>query len=502
MDEQEAEPESSQEELESESSESKSAAEESDSNSGEDERDSQEGRSGDGLAWLEGPAFNSPIEEMPTMQWQDVEAETDAEYGNLGMPEPTDSDEDVKSTDGGPDQTPDELEDAIQWLEELANEQGTPIDDMPTLVSGGESEQDLTANAAAVDVVEQMGDSPPPPILDSDPMAWLEQLAIDQESPLEELPSVADRLLASEIVSQYDADTDGELPQASLSSWQSELDVALQYLEEQAVEQGISLEAVSFDQSEPVESLDNDLNALDQMAAAAVAVETLKNEDDPPIVENEEVEWDDLSAQIPEDPDDALLWLGELAEEESSPESDSDRSALARGAAGVAAAKLVHSGEKKADEGEVDSGQISDEQAMDMVVLEEMPDDPDEAMAWMEGLAGQDEDAQGDQMVSGMADEGEPPSANIPGDAVLAQNKHFDVARAALIAGNVAAAAEQYRNLLDEGQGGPALIDELETAVAEQPEEPDLVQLLGDAYMQDGQLQKAMKSYGKGFDHL
>jgi tetratricopeptide (TPR) repeat protein len=175
---------------------------------------------------------------------------------------------------------------------------------------------------------------------------------------------------------------------------------------------------------------------------------------------------------------------------------------LAKGAAAVATAKLVLSTEKKTDDGEADSGQVADDQALDLVILEGMPDDPDEAMAWMVGLAGQDEDAPGDQLVSVKADEGEPPSIDIPDDAVLAKNKDFDAARAALIAGNLGAASEQYRKLLDEGQGGPALIGELEAAVAEQPEEPELVQLLGDAYMQDGQMQKALKTYRKGFDHL
>jgi tetratricopeptide (TPR) repeat protein len=486
MDEQEAGTESSQEKLENGPSEGVSAAEGSEAISSGNERDSQEGRSGDALAWLEGSAFNAPIEEMPTLQWPDVKAEADAAGGEKVGPDSTQSAGDIETTDSEPAQPPDDLEDAMLWLENLAKEQGTPIDEMPTLVKSRERELDPPSSGAAVQSLEQIGKTTPPPMLDSDPMAWLEQLAIDQNSPLEELPSVADRLLASEIVSQFDVDPDEGPSLEPLASQPVELDDALKYLENQAEAQGISLAEVSFDPAEPVESLDADLSALDQMVIAPIAAMAMKGETDPPAVENENGEWDDLSAQIPEDPDEALAWLGELAGEEIPSDSESDRSVLAKGAAVVAMADLVQ----------------SDDQALDAEILEGMPDDPDEAMAWMEGLAGHSEDAPANQMVSGVPDDRERPADEVPEDTSFAQNEDVLQARAALSSGDVEAATERYRKLLDGGQGGPALINELETAVAGQTEELELAQLLGDAYMQDGQLQKALKIYRKGFAHL
>jgi len=486
MDEQEAGTESSQEEVDNEPSESMRAAEGSEAISGGDERDPQEGRSGDALAWLEGPASSAPIEEMPTLQWPDVEAEDDAADGKQVVPGSPQSAGDVEATDGEPAQPPDDLEDAMLWLENLAKEQGTPIDEMPTLVSGGEREQDLPASTADVQNLEQIGETTPSPILDSDPMAWLEQLAIDQSSPLEELPSVADRLLASEIVSQINKGSDEGATLEPLASQPVELDDALKYLENQAKAQGISLDEVSFSQAELVESLDEDLNVLDQMVIAPIATTAVMGETDPPAVKNENGEWDDLSAQIPEDPDEALAWLGELAGEEDPSDSGTDRFVLAKGAAAVAVAKLVQ----------------SEDEAVDEEILEGMPDDPDEAMAWMEGLARQNEDAPADQKISGATDERERPTDEFPQDVDLVENEDILQARAALSSGDVRAATEQYRKLLDGGQGGPALINELENAVADQPEELELVQLLGDAYMQDGQLQKALRIYRKGFDHL
>ncbi len=563
MDEQEAGTKRSQEDQEIESSEHASSMKGSESAAEDDGRDPQKGRSGDALAWLEGPAFNAPIEEMPTLQWPDVKAEADPFAGEQEPLEPNQAAGDAQAAN----EPPDDLEDAIQWLEELARKQGTPIEEMPTLVSGGDSEQ---GSSAAAPTDSATGATTQPLELDSDPMAWLEQLAIDQDTPLEELPSVANRLLASEIVSQYDANVEGELAETAQLLQVIELDDALIYLEEQAKAQGISLEDVTFDDDDPPESLDKDLDALDKIAVAALAAGAVTHdggaadvqdvliaedvpegqddalavepvvleeelavegtgldpqdliaakvaldeeetpagsgtfvEEAPPLAEREKDDWDDLSAQIPDDPDAALAWLGALAEaDESQEEENGSSSALAKGAAAVIAGRRLHSDKEEVGKGQAEPGTAAGEKALDRVILEEMPDDPDEAMAWMEGLAGQAEEAQGEQETSESSADGEGLPADPLDDLGLAPEPDFDLARAALASGNITVAAATYRKMLDQGQGGAALVAELETAVAGQPQEPELAQLLGDAYMQNGQIQKAMKSYHKGFDHL
>lgn len=597
MDEQETGTERSQEDQEIEPSAPTGSIEGSKPAGKEKARDSQEGQAGDALAWLEGPAFNAPIEEMPTLQWPDVNAEAGALEEEQELPLPTDA----PATDS--DEPPDDLEDAIQWLEELAEKQGTPITEMPTLVSGGDREQNLPAAAAPAG--EDKGDATSTPALDSDPMAWLEQLAMDQDSPLEELPSVANRLLASEIVSQYDVDADGELAEAAHLSQVIELDEALIYLEEQAKAQGLSLDDVSFEEVDAVESLDDDLDALDHIATVGIAVDGVMHEKDAALEEDqpgeeqlpdapdalaaedaitaiegavgedlpaagkviaakamldaaveeelpddeglpdapaapaaadvitevegadgaelpeaakviaakavldaaveatphpgekEQDDWDDLSAQIPDDPDAALAWLGELAEADESQEEKGGGTALAKGAAAVAARKLLQSELEEANEGDT-----APDPALNRVILEDMPDDPDEAMAWMEGLAGQaEEEEQGQAASAASADAEELPVVPLA-DIGPSDGPDFGLARAALMAGSTGKAAAMYRKMLDEGHGGTALVNELETAVAEQPEALELTQLLGDAYMQNGQMQKAMKAYGKGFAHL
>ncbi|MDX1417558.1 MAG: tetratricopeptide repeat protein, partial [Candidatus Promineifilaceae bacterium] len=75
-------------------------------------------------------------------------------------------------------------------------------------------------------------------------------------------------------------------------------------------------------------------------------------------------------------------------------------------------------------------------------------------------------------------------------------------ARTAVESGDIDRAAELFQSLLDSGDDGTELVKELEAAVDKQPNSAELVKLLGDAYMQNGQLQKALSTYRKGFDHL
>jgi hypothetical protein len=674
MDEREAGTESSQKEAESESKQNQSEEEKLEGIPSEEELDAMEGQAGDALAWLEGPAFDSPIEEMPTLQWPDVEAEANTAEGQGSEAASELTDGAAARAGDEPEQETDELEDAMQWLEGLAEEQGTPLDEMPTLISGEESEPaGAAAMAAAIGMVE-MGDTTPPPELDSDPMAWLEQLAIDQNSPLEELPSVADRLLASEIVSQATLNGDQELE--PLDSQPVELEAALLYLEEQAAAQGVSLDNISLDDIEPVDSLDEDLGMLDRMVAGAAAaaagklvVDSLADEIDEeerdglvakaPEDSDESLAWftelaeeetslqespaeesdknevedgsllkkgaavvgtaqvaqaimgdeeeaetetelptedevtePDVSSDIPDDPDEAMVWMSELAEEESADGQEvistldgkegeeADGSILRKGAAVVGAAQVAQAVMGDEEEAETETELPTKDEVTEPVVLGDMPDDPDEAMVWMGELA-EEESAGGQEVVSTLdTEQGEEADGSIlrkgaavvgtahvakslmdgyeasesesvteveneaidpeilegmpedPDEAMVwmaglaaqeglgseapdgqeetaeeaveelgvGQREEFVKARAALSSGDVMEAVKQYRVLIDGEHGGRELIEELETAAAEKPAEPELQQLLGDAYMQDGQMQKALKAYNKGID--
>ncbi len=624
MDEQEVEPKRSQDEPPEEAEQNPAADDGTDLTAVGDARDSQEGQAGDALAWIEGPAFSSPFEEMPTLQWPEVNAEVGDSAEVAGIEAEQNSEQD-------------ELRDAIQWLEGLAKEQGTPIDEMPTLISG-ESDQELVAKAAAARGLADLGYTTPPPVMDSDPMAWLEQLAIDQNSPLEELPSVADRLLASEIASN--TTLDGEAAMAPLASQPVELEEALKYLEEQAAAEGVALNEITFDEGEAAVDDGDGLDIIDKLVTTAAIGTAVKHivdspsdddesdilegsvedkEEEPedelawlgeladedivddaanvvdPIVEDETAEGAALGAAgavalekelgsedqevvlsavesvedqveeeddgsplmkgaatagaakagkalvddkqeveevaatiedrridgdtlegMPDDPDEAMAWIGALGEDEdlsqqpeafegqatASPfdgqEEEKDGSLLKKGIAAVSAAKLAKSITGDKEEEAVEPGQAKEGEALDQDILEGMPEDPDEAMTWMVGLAAQDiveEELRTDDEYPEVQEE---PASDKVEASESVPGAEFEGARAALNAGDVSEATRQYRDLLDSGQGGRELIRELETAAS--VGEPELLQLLGDAYMQDGQMQKALETYNQGFD--
>ncbi len=448
----------------------------------------QEGIEGDALAWLEGPAFNAPIEEMPTLQWPDINSGQDIEDPNVEgqtsspLGNETETEEPVNN-----------LEDAMNWLEELAAGQGTPIDEMPTLISGGQYDdngpEDFSDSQQSMEIT---GKTSTLPDHDSDPMAWLEQLAVDQSSPLEELPSVADRLLASEIISENDVERySGSVQSSSGTPLSVEVDQALAYLEMQAAENGIDLNQINIDQLQMIGPIEQSIKSVDQLAEQneedSKYAESTKNES----INAKEDEWEDLSTQIPDDPDEALKWLGALADEENLKEEGD-----------VPEDVIPEISKLDVDQAESErKNQDFDGQAGDVQTFEDMPDDPDEAMLWMQKLANQGQDPEKDLpeqnvKTSDVKPETAPPKQSSLDAEVLTH------ARNALNAGEVDKATEYYQDLLESGNGGSIIIQELEKAVKKVPNSSDLFRLLGDAYMQDGQMQKALKTYRKGFDHL
>jgi tetratricopeptide (TPR) repeat protein len=86
-------------------------------------------------------------------------------------------------------------------------------------------------------------------------------------------------------------------------------------------------------------------------------------------------------------------------------------------------------------------------------------------------------------------------------DGVL-DNQHLQAARGAIAAGNLDAALNQFGALLQQGEGLPYLIAELHTSISNYGEQPRLQRLLGDAYVQNGQIKKAIEVYRQALDNL
>lgn len=436
--------------------------------------DSLAGKEGDALTWFEGPAFNSPVEEMPTLRWPEDRPRDGSDQIH----------EQVTSTNMVVDgqnlsekvEPIDDLDDAIAWLEKLADGQGTPIDEMPTLVSGAVRDEATESTVIATpmvggDILETTGAT------DSDPMAWLEQLAVDQDSPLEELPSVANRLLASDIASQTS--------NGANSRWQmADINEALSYLEVVAIREGVNFADVTFEDNEPVDSIEKELLIIDELAAASLPAAIGISEG---MKTGTDEDWDNLSKQMPDDPDEALAWLGDMSDEAQ--EEDLQESIDAEG--------LVMSDSEELALDNLDHRQIQEqsEAVVDDQFLQEMPDDPDEAMAWMKDLADKPDDHETAIKIPEM-------SESEAGDAPQKiENEDLKQAAETFRSGDQKAAAEKYRSVINKGDIGSAVIEELENMVAQNPNDPQLYQLLGDAYMKEGHLQKALKAYQQQLAH-
>jgi hypothetical protein len=92
---------------------------------------------------------------------------------------------------------------------------------------------------------------------------------------------------------------------------------------------------------------------------------------------------------------------------------------------------------------------------------------------------------------------------SIPVDqASVISQERLHIARSAIEVGNLDSAAGEYSVLVNDGEGLPFLIADLESAVGDHEGEPLLQRVLGDAYVRNGQIHKALETYRQALDHL
>ena len=240
----------------------------------------------------------------------------------------------IDLTPVGYDDAPEDLDEAMAWLEQLAARQGAPLDELPTVserpvgaaafLDEPESEEapaeevaEEVAMVAAVDDLLAAEEAGPDQAVDDVPddldeaMAWLEQLAARQGAPLEELPTV-------------DALPDEVLTPAGLADDVPEdPDEALAWLEMLAVEQlaaAATSEAEEPDLAEGpmvVEEPPTPMIPHDVVAAQAEAEAALLARPEPAAPETIEAGVPatpgDILDEIPDDPDAAMAWLEQLA---------------------------------------------------------------------------------------------------------------------------------------------------------------------------------------------
>lgn len=321
------------------------------------EADEEAVEPGSDLSWLDQIAAGEgdPLEEPPTMSWPEQEAEDDesleSAWEETSEPADAEGERDVAhaearptapeegahepaadyAEDQVPGDVPEDLDEAMAWLEQLAAQQGTPAEELPSL----SDEAGVAEQPSAEQAPEEIGDA----------MDWLDELARAEGESEFEAQAMGD-------VDGGDEASAGETPSPTVDDETEDIDEAMAWLEQLAAE-GAGGDESAFDEFEDRPDIEA-LAGLDE---------------------------------LPDDPEMALAWLeglaeegdegegaveeGQVVDEESTPPVPLDVVA----ARAEAEAILLHDQPSDAD--------ASEETEM----VEDIPDDPDEAMAWLERLA-------------------------------------------------------------------------------------------------------------------
>jgi len=464
---------------------------------------------------LEAPEFETPDLGSPELEIPELET-TELEIPELETTEPdvleivTPAEEAIRLLDGEEheaniefaivDETsdfieppPDALsfEEAMAYLDEVAAEQ---IDETNSIEI---EEADILMPAEeAADLVEGVAETLEPIAEPDSPddtsaadefesisflEAQAEELAADDISPFTEFEELADAEEYDPTVEWDDEVEESEPAVSEFAPWEddieapdaelliptdqpaatSSLEAKLLALDAMALPGGRTLDDIDASmrtaQLAPLRDLPSALNWLESTLVKETA--------EAPAAEEvaEELDGEDLIAQMPEDPDAVLAWLEQMAEEE-----ETDRQPPAATMEDDSATFI--SGQQAAEP------LTEDLAAADLL---DMPDDPDEAMAWLESLArggARDEDretadaAEGETVSFRDEDiEALPESAAEAVDFAIEEAEVVDDAEAAIdevIVEPVEVAVEEIETAADD------MIDEAEAAIDEVIVEP------------------------------
>ncbi|MCP4362048.1 MAG: tetratricopeptide repeat protein, partial [Chloroflexi bacterium] len=378
--------------------------------------------------WLDQLSAAEQVEDTASLDWLAMPDESPAEARMEAdlLPESAVEEETeiVEPVDIGIDGAMEDLEDTMSWLEELAAQQETPVDDMPTVAQDllaeellSDSELPILAGTAAEDEswLTDLIDESAEPIAEveteisaseaaelselpedtEEALDWLEGLAVQQDASLDELSTVQDTA-ADETEDFVDDDAQTELDDAM--SWLNDLafeeeeETEEDEPEEEEAEAATMAEAIvvaeepetppQFDEADLVDELDLELaDALNQLEAqleSAGIMSPVRTKTVVPITDEvlaAELDW--LEGISPNEPD-------ELAVEDE-PAAEPDLSTAEE-------ETIFDLPLPDVDEDETPLVEAALEQGETSIDLGDMPDNPDAAMAWLEQMAAGDED--------------------------------------------------------------------------------------------------------------
>jgi tetratricopeptide (TPR) repeat protein len=99
-----------------------------------------------------------------------------------------------------------------------------------------------------------------------------------------------------------------------------------------------------------------------------------------------------------------------------------------------------------------------------------------------------------------VAEEAEPIAEEPAAPEVKKKEDHLERSRQALASGDTESAAEMYSDMIKRKDSLESVIEDLRIAVDRTPDNADLWQVLGDAYMRDDQTDEAIDAYRKGME--
>ena len=411
------------------------------------------------MAWLEQLAARqgADLEELPSIDQSQTEAVM-AETGVTETDEPVDDSADLAQALA--DVTPD-VDDAADWLDDLVVEPGDPLADIPELADvldmepaaeiTADVQEDFPDQVGDVDVEPDSADLDVPEDMD-DAMAWLEELAEQQGAALEELPTLIDRPV-DPLADELDTDTTEEaeeieeIPPASLDTDVVEEPVGEETVAEESVGEEIweseQLEPAAEEPVEEVEALaeDSDLSDLAE-GDSDILPEWLDLDSD--TQDLGQTDWLDTLAQP-----NVTGWL---------------------------------------EEEQTTAASLPDSARLDSLPEPDLAPDTSSLPMDSDLLAG--------------TNPLELPDDELAASPVAVEETVLNQARQAIQEGDYDQALQTYQGLVDAGGGMMILIADLEEAADEHTDQPLLRHLLGDAYMRNGQLQKALDTYRTALDQL
>ena len=350
-----------------------------------------------GLDWLEEPE----VEEEPQ-----PEPEPEAE-----LP-PVEAEVDI-----GQDRQEADVDDTLSWLEDLAAEQDSPVEELPSVARDALAD-DLAAEGAAVLAGAALASEDEPESGDTD---WLDELVSEAEEPtavpVDDLVVVeTDTLMEMEAelddaMSWLDeiaeSDTEPEpiaAEEAATAAADPELAAALEALARQVEREGL-LAGVMAVQAKTV--TDEELaEALDWLEAQAEVPEAVVDEvvAAEAVAEEGDIATEDVIDEIdffdmPDDPDAAVAWLEAMAASDEAFDVEMEPAPIkaSEDAVYVVEGTAVAEPEVEPEEAtEIEEVETADELVTaapeEEIDIFDMPDDPDAAIAWLEAMAASDED--------------------------------------------------------------------------------------------------------------